>query len=213
MGLFFREKFKNGAEIAVWEITEPEEQLKAMCVLPNDEQEELSYITNPQRRLERLAVRAVLDTIFKEKVYLGYHENGRPFLQNSIIEISIAHTRRFATVLTHPENSVGIDIESLKRNFSAVEKKAVGEEEKEFLSDKPEIRELQLALIWSAKEALYKYMSQPDVDFIEQMKISKFSPKDEGDLEAVFYHRDGIEEPFTLEYLLLEDHVMVWLVG
>jgi 4'-phosphopantetheinyl transferase EntD len=134
-------------------------------------------------------------------------------LQNSIIEISIAHTRRFATVLTHPENSVGIDIESLKRNFSAVEKKAVGEEEKEFLSERQETRELQLALIWSAKEALYKYMSQPEVDFIEQMKISKFSPKEEGELEAVFYHRDGIEESFTLEYLILEDHVMVWLVG
>ncbi|MEJ1730459.1 hypothetical protein SMA90_29455, partial [Escherichia coli] len=84
MGLYYREQFKNGAEIVVWEITESEEQLKEICVLPNDEQEELSYITNSKRRLERLAVRAILDIIFQEKVYLGYHENGRPFLQNSI---------------------------------------------------------------------------------------------------------------------------------
>ncbi|HPV87645.1 MAG TPA: 4'-phosphopantetheinyl transferase superfamily protein [Bacteroidales bacterium] len=212
MGLYYREQFKNGSEIVVWEITESEEQLKEMCVIPNDELEELSYITNPQRRLERLAVRAILDILFQEKVYLGYHENGRPFLQNSIVEISIAHTRRFACVLTHPENSVGIDIESLGRNFVPVEKKALGESEKDFLSDKPEVRQLQLALIWSAKEALFKYVSQTEVDYVEQMEISRFTPREEGEIEAVFYHRDGIEETFILGYRLVDDHVMVWVV-
>ncbi|HHV03847.1 MAG: 4'-phosphopantetheinyl transferase superfamily protein [Bacteroidales bacterium] len=212
MGLYYREQFKNGAEIVVWEITESEEQLKEICVLPNDEQEELSYITNSKRRLERLAVRAILDIIFQEKVYLGYHENGRPFLQNSIVEISIAHTRRFACVLTHPENSVGIDIEMLGRNFTPVEKKALGKSEKEFLSDRPEVRQLQLALIWSAKEALFKYISQTEVDFIEQIEISRFTPREEGEIEAVFYHRDGMEKNFILEYRLVDDHVMVWVV-
>ncbi|HOF75210.1 MAG TPA: 4'-phosphopantetheinyl transferase superfamily protein [Bacteroidales bacterium] len=213
MGLYYQEQFKNGAQIVVWEITETEEQLQEICTLPNEEREELSYITNPQRRLERLAVRAILHTLFQEKVYLGYHENGRPFLQNSIIELSIAHTRRFACVLTHPENNVGIDIELLDRNFTAVEKKAIGDDEKNFLSDKPEVRKLQLALIWCAKEALFKYMSQPDVDYIEQMRIDKIVPRETGEIDAVFYQRDGIEEDFTLEYKMLDDHVMVWLVG
>ncbi|HPJ82602.1 MAG: 4'-phosphopantetheinyl transferase superfamily protein [Bacteroidales bacterium] len=213
MGLYYQEQFKNGAQIVVWEITETEEQLQEICTLPNEEQEELSYITNPQRRLERLAVRAILHHIFQEKVYLGYHENGRPFLQNSIVELSIAHTRRFACVLTHPENSVGIDIESLGRNFNAVEKKAVRESEKEFLSERPEVRQQQLALIWCVKEALFKYMSQPDVDYVEQMEVDRFTPRESGEIDAVFYQKDGYKEAFTLEYKILDDHVMVWLVG
>ena len=213
MGLYYREKFKNGAEIVVWEITETEEQFMQICALPNDEEEELSYITNSQRRRERLAVRAILDTIFPEKVYLGYHENGRPFLQNSIVELSIAHTRRFACVLTHPQDSVGIDIEFLGRNFLSVEKKAAGESEKDFLSDREDVRKHQLALIWCAKEALFKYMSQPEVDYIEQMVVNKFMPREEGEIDAVFYHRDGTEESFTLDYKTVDDHVMVWVVG
>ena len=213
MGLYYQEQFKNGAQIVVWEITETEEQLKEICTLPNEEEEELSYITNPQRRLERLAVRAILQHIFQEKVYLGYHENGRPFLQNSIIELSIAHTRRFACVLTHPENNVGVDIESLGRNFSAVEKKAVRESEMDFLSEKPEVRRLQLALIWCVKEALFKYMSQPDVDYVEQIEVERFTPRESGEIDACFYQRDGLEESFTLEYKTLDDHIIVWLVG
>ena len=43
MGLYYREKFKNGAEIVVWEITETEEQFMQICALPNDEEEELSF--------------------------------------------------------------------------------------------------------------------------------------------------------------------------
>ncbi len=213
MGLYYREKFKNGAEIAVWEITETENQLSALCVLPNDEQEELSYISSEKRRIERLAVRALLDLLFPEKVYLRYHENGRPFLQNSIVELSIAHTGRFACVITHPENSVGIDIEALSRNFASVEARAVNEEEREALSDKSEIRSHQLAIIWCAKEALYKYMSQNDVDFARQMEIARFYPREQGEIQADFIHKDRERESFTLEYTILDDHVMVWLVG
>ena len=64
MGLYYREQFKNGAEIVVWEITESEETLKETGVHPNDKQDETYYITNYKRKLERLAVWAILDIIF-----------------------------------------------------------------------------------------------------------------------------------------------------
>lgn len=212
MGLFYREKFKDLSEIAVWEITETEAQLQAMCDLPNDELEELQYTTNPQRRKERLAVRALLDLLFEEKVYLGYHDNGRPFLQNSIVEISITHTKRFACVLTHPEWSVGIDMESLHRDFNAVEVKALHQDERDFLSDRPETRNHQLAILWCAKEAMYKYMSQNDVDFARQIVVDHFTPHEEGELDVTFYDKSGDDESYEMQYMTLEDHVMVWIV-
>lgn len=212
MGIYYSRKFDNGAELAVWEITETEDELLAHCILPNEEQEELDFTTNPQRRKERLAVRALLDYLFPEKVYLGYHDNGRPYLQNSIVEISISHTQRFACILTHPELSVGVDIESLTRSFSAVEQRALHPLEKEYLSDKRLVRSLQLAILWSTKEALYKYMSQNDVDFANRMRVERFNPRDEGELEAVFYEKDGEEITFSPEYMILDDHILVWVV-
>jgi len=211
MALFFSRDLDGGATVSVWEIVESEEELLSLCSVPNDELEELQLIRSIDLRRERLAVRALLNQLFDGKVYLGHHDNGRPFLQNSLIEISISHTKRFAAVLTHPDDSVGIDIESLDRNFSAVEKKALSPYEIENLSEKN--RNLHLAIHWSAKEAIYKRMSLSDVDFARQIEIKRFSPKEEGELEATFIQKDGEELEFELQYEVFEGHVMAWLIG
>lgn len=212
MGLYSRQKVENGATIYIWKITETEEELREICdSIPNDELEELQIIKSESRRKEKLAVRALLNYIFKEKVYLGHHDNGKPFLQNSLVEISIAHTDKFAVIITHPEEVVGIDIENVNRDFSAVEKKALSEDEREDLSEKN--HNFHLAIYWCAKEAIYKRMSQNGVDFAEQIELDRFTPRDEGSIDAVFIFKDGHEEEFELSYATIEDHVMVWLVG
>ena len=121
MGLLYSRELDNGATISIWEIVESEEELLNLCSIPNDEIEELQLTKSVARRREKLAVRALLNELFDGEVYLGHHDNGRPFLQNSLTEISISHTNRYVCVLTHPEESVGVDIESLNRDFSAVE--------------------------------------------------------------------------------------------
>ncbi|MBE6230020.1 MAG: 4'-phosphopantetheinyl transferase superfamily protein [Bacteroidales bacterium] len=211
MGLYFRRKLRNGAEISVWEVTESEDDLLKLVSIPNDELEELYLTRSEARRKEKLAVRALLNTVFEEKVYLGHHDNGSPFIQNNSIHISITHTNRFVAIITHPTEDVGIDVECLERDFSAVEKKALSEEEREDLSEKH--RNLHLAIYWCAKEAIYKRMSQHGVDFAKQMEVDKFNPKDEGEIDATFIDKDGEEEEFELEYEVFENHVLVWLVG
>ncbi|MBE6227020.1 MAG: 4'-phosphopantetheinyl transferase superfamily protein [Bacteroidales bacterium] len=211
MGLYLRKKLDQGGEISVWEVTESEEELLKIISIPNDELEELYFTRSESRRKEKLAVRALLNTVFEDKVYLGHHDNGSPFIQNNSTHISITHTTRFVAIITHPTEDVGIDIECLERDFSAVEKKALSEEEREDLSDKH--RNLQLAIYWCAKEAIYKRMSQHGVDFAKQMEVDKFNPKDEGEIDATFIDKDGEEEEFELEYEVFDNHVLVWLVG
>lgn len=211
MGLYFNRELENEALISVWEITESEDELLNLSSIPNEELEELGLIRNAARRKEKLAVRALLNKVFDGKVYLGHHDNGRPYLQNSLIEISISHTNRFVSILTHPEESVGIDIESLNRNYSAVEKRALSLEELDYLSDRD--RDLQLAIIWSAKEAVFKRMSRSDIDFSSQIIVKKFSPRESGELEVIFIDKDGDQQEFELNYEIFENHVMAWLVG
>lgn len=211
MALYLRKELDNGAEISIWEVTESEEELLEIISIPNEELEELYLTRSGARRREKLAVRALLNTIFEDRVYLGHHDNGSPFIQNNSIHISITHTNRFVAIITHPTEDVGIDLESVERDFSAVEKKALSPDEIEDLSDKN--RNLQLAIYWCAKEAIYKRMSQHGVDFARQMEIEKFNPRGEGSIGATFISRDGTEEDFELEYEVFENHVMVWLVG
>lgn len=211
MALFLSKELDNEARIYVWDITESEQELMNIGSIPNDEMEELSLISSEARRKEKLAVRALLNTIFEDKVYLGHHDNGKPFLKNSALEISISHSRRFVAIITHPSDDLGIDIESLDRDFSAVEAKALSEEEIEDLSTHK--RTEQLAIYWCAKEAIYKRMSLTEVDFAEQIEIDRFKVREDGKLDATFYYKDGTEDEFELEYMLFENHVMVWLVG
>ena len=211
MGLYLRKKLDKGGEISVWEVTESEEELLKIISIPNEELEELFLTRSEARRREKLAVRALLNTVFEDKVYLGHQDNGSPFIQNNSTHISITHTNRFVAIITHPTEDVGIDIECIERDFSEVEKKALSEDEREDLSDKN--RNLQLAIYWCAKEAIYKRMSQHGVDFAKQMEVDKFNPKDEGDIDATFIDKDGEEEEFELEYEVFDNHVLVWLVG
>lgn len=211
MGLYFKRKLKNGAEISVWEVTESIDELLSIVSIPNDELEELNLLKSESRKREKLAVRALLNLLFEDKVYLGHHDNGSPFIQNNSTHISITHTKKFVAIITHPTEDVGIDIESIERDFTAVEKRALSEEEIEDLQDKN--RNLQLAIYWCAKEALYKRMSRNGVDFATQMEVEKFNPREEGDIEATFTNKDGSQEEFELEYEVFDNHVLVWLVG
>ena len=210
MALYLKKELENDARIYVWHITETEQELRENTQIPDDELEELSFMGCEARRKEKLAERALLNTIFEEKVYLGHHDNGRPYLQNMAMEISISHTNDFVAIILHPDEDMGIDIERLDRDFSAVEKKALSADELDDLSDRN--RDLQLAIYWCAKEAIYKRMSINGVDFAEQISVEKFSPREDGEIEAVFHHKDGTEVEINLEYMTFENHVMVWVV-
>ena len=211
MGLYLKKELDNEAVIGVWQITETEEELKELSSTPSDEMEEISFIRSESLRKQRLAVRALLNTLFDDKVYLSHHDHGKPYLENNPVNISITHTEKYVAVILHEEENVGIDIESLDRDFSAVEKKALSEDEIDDLED--EKRNEQLAIYWCAKEAVFKLLSRYNVDFAEQIEIERFRPRGEGELEATFTGKKDEEEEFDLEYITFDRHVLVWVVG
>ena len=211
MGLYLKKTLENGATVAVWQITETEEELTRLSATPTDEMEEISFIKSESLRKQRLAVRALLGELFEDKVYLSHHDNGKPYLENMVTNISITHTEKYVAVILHDEEDVGIDLESMDRDFSAVEKKALSEDEIDDLDE--ERRNEQLAIYWCAKEAIFKRVSAYRVDFAEQIEVERFRPRGEGELEATFIHKDGYEEEFELEYLTFDRHVLVWVVG
>lgn len=211
MALYLRKTLDNGAEISVWQITETEQELIDLSSVPTDEMEEIMLMGSESQRKQRLAVRALLNEVFEDKVYLSHHDNGKPYLENCITNISITHTEKYVAIITHDEDDLGIDIESLDRDFSAVEKRALSEDERDDLDDDADDRKEQLAIYWCAKEAIYKRMSQNRVDFAEQIEVEDFNLRNEGELEATFIHKDGHEEDFELGYMTFDRHVLVWI--
>ena len=223
MGIYLKKELKNGAVIAVWDISESEKEL--LEIISKDEEdreeelEEISLYKSEQHRREKLAVIALVQSLFEEPVHIGHHENGSPYIENDSTHISITHTDRFAAVIIHPTEDVGIDVESVKRDFTAVEKRALNDEEREDLIEKDddpekiEERNTQLAIYWCAKEALYKRMGRHNVDFSEDMEVEHFNVREEGEIDIVFKYPKNEEEEFTMQYEVFENHVLVWMVG
>ena len=212
MPLYLKKELEDKTRIGVWQVTETEEELKTLSSVPSDELEEISFIRSESLRRQKLAVRALLDTMFEDKVYLSHHDNGKPYIENCVTNISITHTEKYVAVILNDNEDVGIDIESLARDFSSVVKKALSEDEIDDLEEDDK-RNGQLAIYWCAKEAIYKMLGQYDVNFAEQIEVEKFRPKKDGELEATFEDEDGFEEEFDLEYIIFDNHVLVWVVG
>ena len=211
MALYLEKELGDTAKLAVWKITETEEQLIELSSTPSDEMEEISFIKSESLRKQRLAVRALLNELFGEKVYLAHHDNGKPYIENDSINISISHTDKYVAVILDQNDEVGIDIESLDRDFTAVEKRALSEDEIDDLDDDKMEKNFQLAIYWCAKEAIFKKISKYNVDFAEQIEIEKFRNNEEGELEATFIHKDGYEEEYKLEYMTFDRHLLVWV--
>ena len=211
MALFLTKDLDDDAHsrLGVWHITETEAELKALSSVPSDELEEISFIKSESLRKQKLAVRALLDCMLDEKVYLSHHDNGKPYIENDPTNISITHTDKYVAIILSTEAEVGIDCESLDRDFAAVEKKALSEDEIDDLDDNK--RNEQLAIYWCAKEAIYKLTSQYDVDFAEQIELDSFRFRDEGDLDATFTDKDGYEQELELHYITFDRHALVWV--
>ena len=56
MALYLRKRLDNKAEIAVWQITETEEELMNITSVPTDELEEIMLFRSESQRRQKLAV-------------------------------------------------------------------------------------------------------------------------------------------------------------
>lgn len=190
--------------LGIWRIEENEEELKS--IVGGEYFPGLARITNDRRRLEWLASRALL----REFGYTGqvmYHPTRRPFLAQSRSHISITHSFPFAAVILSPEFLVGIDIESYVRPFEDVSDKVLSKNEKRWV-DVDDSR--QMALIWSAKEALYKLPG------MEGIGPASMDIKPMGNLsgQGVFdatVRTGNILQRFQLHYYYFEYYNVVWV--
>lgn len=127
-------------------------------------------ISSQSRRAERLAWRLLLRSILPT-AQVEYLSSGKPEIKNSQYHhISVSHCRDFVAVAiaTKP---CGIDVERYDRNFERVISRYMTAEEQSLSED-----EHWAAVVWCAKEAMYKMAGREGVDFKRDMQIISAEP-------------------------------------
>ena len=68
----------------------------------------------------------------------------------------------------------------------------------------------KLTLLWSCKEAVYKWWSYGQVDFSEQIRLSPFVLDREGEVPASFRHGE-MTSGFNIRYRIFERFCLAWV--
>ncbi len=84
MAIVFEKSDKN-RRLAVWEITESEEELLTQLQLTDETRAQLLRITHPKKRSEWLATRILLQRLSGCYDKVRYTNNGKPFFKTYII--------------------------------------------------------------------------------------------------------------------------------
>ena len=211
MPMLFQEELHPPGEWGLWSITESEDWLRQEVPLFAGESEQLGRIRGEGRRREFMAARALLHRMSgrSERGELYKDEAGKPHLRDSIFHVSISHTVDYAAAIAHP-NPCGVDVQRMVPRIGRLAHKFVGEAERIQLVSAHEL--LQLHLIWSAKEAMYKAFGRRELDFRQHLFVDfeTFAP---GKTTGSAYLRKGEAEMlFSLDYRVYDDFVLVGCV-
>src|SRR6185312_1424508 len=170
MPVILKENTPNGLQIGVWEITETEKNLFEKANLSKEEENTLSSFKNEGRRLQWLAVRALLCEFLHPRPTIAYQENGKPFFIDSKTEISISHSGKHAAIALSSSIVPGIDIEEIHPKILKIAHRFTNKEEESYLAEETLVA--QLSVIWAAKEVLYKTYPHGMLSFKENLLVS-----------------------------------------
>ncbi|WP_020569192.1 4'-phosphopantetheinyl transferase family protein [Neolewinella persica] len=208
MSVILHEDYHHPGEWGLWHITETEDWLKENLALSPAETEAMSLIRGEGRRKEFLAARMLLHYMSGRSVRgeLVKDDAGKPHLRDSHFHISISHTVNYAAAIAHP-NLCGIDVQRIVPRIRRMAEKFVGPGERVQLI--PEHELLQLHLIWSAKEAMYKAFGRRQLDFKEHLVVDLGLFSLATSTGSAFLKKGSIEMLFDLNFRVFDDFVLV----
>lgn len=206
MPLFYQQNINETTRLAVWKIVEPEDFFLRTVPLQRS-------ITHPHKRLQHLAGRYLLPFLFTDFPHeeIEIADTRKPFLPDEQYHFSISHCGDYAAAIVSSTHRVGIDIEMITPRVDKIKHKFLHPDELAFVNGLATDHSVNLlTLLWSAKEAMFKWWGRGEVDFSEVMRTAPFVLKNTGTLDWVF-QKDDFRKQLTLYYEWRSELTLVWL--
>lgn len=207
MGVIVREHFNEDVEFGIWEITEDYDTLMSKLNLDEKDLETVESFKNHKRKLEWLSVRTLLNEVLGKHSKIVYGPERKPYLHNNEYNISISHSKNLTSILLSKKKRVGLDLEFMSTKILRIADKFLRDEELANIKKDQELYHLYLH--WCAKEALYKICDKVDINFVTNLTIEEFTPKEKG-LILGTVNNSYMNERFTLNYFTIKNYSIVW---
>ncbi len=174
---------KDNFSIAFWELSESFDELAVKfhsVASVNDIQRVNSFKYNG-RKSEWMASRLLLKHIFNQYVNISYTKDGKPYIENKNVNISISHTKGMVAIIVS-NKIAGIDIEKTGNRVLRIEDKFMSHQEK--LQVNHPNKANNLLVYWSAKETLYKIHPTRGLDFKKNIYVNNFNLNKQGEIKG-----------------------------
>ena len=206
MPVFFQQQINESTRLGIWKIEETEEFFKANVPQHRD-------VTHPHKRLQHLAGRFLLQYLFPDFPYelIKIADTRKPFLPDEQYHFSISHCGDFAAAIVSKDKRVGIDIEIPTDKISKIMYKFLSAKEHElFHLIQPDKGRIPFAtLLWSAKEAVFKWYGNGGVDFRKEIQLKKQHEGNET-VDCIFSKSNN---ELTIHYRQFDHLVLAWVVS
>jgi phosphopantetheinyl transferase len=201
--IFFQQQNNEYTRLGVWKIEEGEEFFKGNVPLHRD-------VTHPHKRLQHLAGRFLLQFLFPDFPYqlIEIADTRKPFLPDEQYHFSISHCGDYAAAIVSRTERVGVDIEIPVEKILRIQDKFLSKDEKD--SFRPASHDSRLTtLLWSCKEAVFKWYGDGGVDFKRHIQLFNKQPGKE--TIDCFFSKNGSE--LVVHYREFDGLVLAWISG
>jgi phosphopantetheinyl transferase len=209
MPLFYQQTIDRQTKIGIWKIEETESFFLQTVPLQNE-------ITHPHKRLQHLAGRHLLRYLFPDFPYelIRIAATLKPFLENESYHFSISHCGDFAAAIVSRDKRVGLDIEIISDRVGRVKDKFVNPIESGIIEhfDKHLSDLMKYTLLWSCKEAMFKWYGEGQVDFRRHMQLQAiYNDEVRKSIFTDFVFSREKAKLLKLQTIFLDKFAMSWL--
>lgn len=213
MAIFFQHTINDDTKLGIWKIEEQEDYFLRNVPLKRE-------VSHPYKRLQHLAGRYLLPVLFAdfplEEILVA--DTRKPFLHDEKYHFSISHCGNYAAAIASDTRRVGIDIELITPRLLGIQQKFLNEEEYAHIDawrDFPKIYLELVTMLWSAKEAIYKWYGEGKLNFKEDMRLEGpiiYEPDNWITMSFAFNKLD-IQKELTVNAKTMSGIVLAWVVS
>ncbi len=215
--LFYQHTINQTTKLGIWHIEEDENFFLKQVPLQQN-------ITHPHKRLQHLAGRYLLQYLFPDFPYteIMIADTRKPYLQNEQYHFSVSHCGNYAAAIVSSTHRVGIDIEIPSEKVERIAHKFIHKSEQQFLSilnaqypilnTQPQTTNYKpQTVLWSSKEAIFKWYSLGSIDFKEHMQLAGIIQKQNDSLQLPFNFKKENAIQLNITAKIFDSIVLSWL--
>lgn len=205
MPVFFQHQINEYTRLGIWKIEETEEFFRGNVPQHRD-------VTHPHKRLQHLAGRFLLQFLFPDFPYelIQIADTRKPYLKDERYHFSISHCGDYAAAIVSSRNRVGVDVEQPVDKILRIRDKFLSEKENKIFGSRFADGNIQWpTVLWSAKEAVFKWHGAGGVDFRAQIHLLNLQ---EG-RERMDCYFSKTESELQVHYRIFDGLVLAWVLS